>query len=395
MKPGIESQVKIDNTHLYDDESIGKTSGSFVSLARALADPESEDAIRWNEMRSKTSKTLTAGAITAGVGAVGSLVANMAVNSGNENQSGNILSQYDSLKADHSGDNNDQASSVQNVSNPDGDPTSVQPTETRSGSTSTRNNPLTGALTNVGRSSGTRGGNQSGTNSLSQLASTLFPANANEIKQYGEEVIEEEVEEEPIESPKEFTVDETGTLADLAQKLNLPETSANPRNLYDYEEVIEEEVEEEPIRRTVDTKLAELRNNPKTYMKSVYQKDISDATANIITDFADAALDIDQYTRLVDITRIGRTNDGKTIYSMTLNIPSQMMTRQDYQKRFDNNKIYNRFEQSNKICEEQLDEQICGGTNKNLCAINYSWSLPGADVNNAHFRCVMQFEVLK
>jgi hypothetical protein len=40
----------------------------------------------WNEQKNKTADTLKAGAITAGVGAAGSLAANIAVNSNKDKQ---------------------------------------------------------------------------------------------------------------------------------------------------------------------------------------------------------------------------------------------------------------------------------------------------------------------
>ena len=76
LKPGIESESILDNaaSGLYDDENSGKTSGAFASLARALQDPDGEDAKKWAEQTEKTSKNVKTGAITAGAGAVGGLV---------------------------------------------------------------------------------------------------------------------------------------------------------------------------------------------------------------------------------------------------------------------------------------------------------------------------------
>ena len=76
LKPGIESESILDNatSGLYDDENSGKTSGAFASLARALQNPDGEDAKKWAEQTEKTSKNVKTGAITAGGGAVGGLV---------------------------------------------------------------------------------------------------------------------------------------------------------------------------------------------------------------------------------------------------------------------------------------------------------------------------------
>ncbi len=82
LKPGIESDSILDSATagLYDDVSIGKTSGAYTSLARALADPTSEDAQKWKAQQEETAKNLKTGATTASIGAAGSLVANLAIN---------------------------------------------------------------------------------------------------------------------------------------------------------------------------------------------------------------------------------------------------------------------------------------------------------------------------
>lgn len=98
LSAGIESQVILDkaSTGLYDDESTGITNGTYASLARALANPTGADAEKWNAQKSETSQKLKAGAITAGVGAAASLVANVAVNSGGaqQNRSDEIVAKY-------------------------------------------------------------------------------------------------------------------------------------------------------------------------------------------------------------------------------------------------------------------------------------------------------------
>lgn len=82
LKPGIESDSILDSATagLYDDVSIGKTSGAYTSLARALANPTGEDAQKWKAQQEETAKNLKTGATTAGIGAAGSLVANLAIN---------------------------------------------------------------------------------------------------------------------------------------------------------------------------------------------------------------------------------------------------------------------------------------------------------------------------
>ena len=80
LKPGIESESILDNaaSGLYDDENSGKTSGAFASLARALQNPDGEDAKKWAQQTEKSAKNVKTGAITAGAGAVGGLVGHIA-----------------------------------------------------------------------------------------------------------------------------------------------------------------------------------------------------------------------------------------------------------------------------------------------------------------------------
>ena len=82
MAPGIESEPILESatSGLYDDVATGKTSGAYASLARALMDPEGEDAKAWAAQKEESAKNVKTGAITAGVGAGGSLVGNMIVN---------------------------------------------------------------------------------------------------------------------------------------------------------------------------------------------------------------------------------------------------------------------------------------------------------------------------
>lgn len=101
MSPGIESETIIDaaETGLYDNAATGKTNGAFTSLSRALSDETSADAQAWAQQKANTASKLKTGAIVAGVGAVGSAIANLAVNSGadKQNKSDEILAKYASL----------------------------------------------------------------------------------------------------------------------------------------------------------------------------------------------------------------------------------------------------------------------------------------------------------
>lgn len=82
MKAGIESETILDNasTGLYDDENNDGVSGVYTSLARALADPNGEDAKQWNEQKEQTQNKIKTGATIgiggAGLGAVGNLIIN-------------------------------------------------------------------------------------------------------------------------------------------------------------------------------------------------------------------------------------------------------------------------------------------------------------------------------
>lgn len=82
MKPGVESESILESvtTGLYDDVSVGKTSGAFASLARALQNPNGSDAAAWSAQKEQTSKRLKAGATVSGVGVIGGTVGNLIIN---------------------------------------------------------------------------------------------------------------------------------------------------------------------------------------------------------------------------------------------------------------------------------------------------------------------------
>lgn len=102
MRPGIESESILDaaTSGLYDDVAIGKTSGAYTSLARALMDPNGADAAAWAAQKAETADKKKTGMITAGIGAAGSLVGNLAINSGKDKQNkvNEILNKYDKKK---------------------------------------------------------------------------------------------------------------------------------------------------------------------------------------------------------------------------------------------------------------------------------------------------------
>ena len=82
LRSGIESEVMYDKAEsgLYKYASVGKTDGAYTSLARALTDETGEDAAEWNAQKDKSAKKLKTGGIAAGVGAVGGIAGNVAIN---------------------------------------------------------------------------------------------------------------------------------------------------------------------------------------------------------------------------------------------------------------------------------------------------------------------------
>ncbi|MBQ3084694.1 MAG: hypothetical protein IJC46_04495, partial [Clostridia bacterium] len=82
MRPGMEAEAILDGatSGLYDDVHTGKTTGMYTSLARALSDPNGEDAKKWQEQKDAAAKKKKTGMITAAVGAAGSLVGNLIIN---------------------------------------------------------------------------------------------------------------------------------------------------------------------------------------------------------------------------------------------------------------------------------------------------------------------------
>ena len=100
MRPGIESEIVIDKaeTGLYEYSPDGITGGTYASIARALMDPDGEDAAMWAAQKEATANKLKAGAIVAGVGSVGSLAANIAVNHNNPNKVKEIVAKYDRMR---------------------------------------------------------------------------------------------------------------------------------------------------------------------------------------------------------------------------------------------------------------------------------------------------------
>ncbi len=82
MRAGIESEPILNSatSGLYDDVSSGRSAGMYTSLARAILDPNGADAAAWAEQTKKSKNLIIAGATTAGVGVIGSIVGNQLIN---------------------------------------------------------------------------------------------------------------------------------------------------------------------------------------------------------------------------------------------------------------------------------------------------------------------------
>ena len=82
MKPGIESEEILDKATmgLYDDESIGITGGAYASLYRAKMLGSEEDQAKIDAERKASKNRVIAGGVLVGVGVVGGIVGNMAIN---------------------------------------------------------------------------------------------------------------------------------------------------------------------------------------------------------------------------------------------------------------------------------------------------------------------------
>ena len=96
---GIESDEILDaaTSGLYDDIAIGKTDGAFTSLSNAIANPSGPDANEWATQKSETAENLKSGTVAAGIGAIGSAVANMVINKdAPDERSAQIKSEYES-----------------------------------------------------------------------------------------------------------------------------------------------------------------------------------------------------------------------------------------------------------------------------------------------------------
>lgn len=83
MAPGIEENVILDaaTSGLYDDVAVGKTDGAYNSLSRALLDEDGDDGIALEQQKSNVAQKIKTGGVLGGVGAAGSMVGDLLINS--------------------------------------------------------------------------------------------------------------------------------------------------------------------------------------------------------------------------------------------------------------------------------------------------------------------------
>lgn len=82
LKPGIESESILDSATmgLYDDVSVGTSSGVYTSLSRALQNSDGEDAQRWAAQAEENAKKVKNGATVGGAGIAGGAIGNLILN---------------------------------------------------------------------------------------------------------------------------------------------------------------------------------------------------------------------------------------------------------------------------------------------------------------------------
>ena len=82
LRAGIESEPILNaaTSGLYDDVSAGRSAGIYTSLARAILDPEGEDAQKWAQQAEKSKNLVISGGVVGGTGAVGGTVGNLLIN---------------------------------------------------------------------------------------------------------------------------------------------------------------------------------------------------------------------------------------------------------------------------------------------------------------------------
>lgn len=102
MAPGVESELILNaaDTGLYDDVSLGNTGGKYASVARALMNPEGDDAKAWAAQKAETAQTLKTGKTALGVGAAVGLAGNVLIETldKRKERSAEINQKYERMK---------------------------------------------------------------------------------------------------------------------------------------------------------------------------------------------------------------------------------------------------------------------------------------------------------
>ncbi len=82
MKPGIEAEEIMDKATmgLYDDENVGITGGNYASIYRAKMLGSEEDQSKIDADKKAAKNRIIAGGVLAGVGIVGGIIGNSAIN---------------------------------------------------------------------------------------------------------------------------------------------------------------------------------------------------------------------------------------------------------------------------------------------------------------------------
>ena len=110
LRPGIESEVLYERaqTDLYQYQTAEIQSGGNPSVSRALMNPDSEDAEKWNAQKAESAEKVERGKIAAGVGAIGGVIGNALINEDNNKQDTKATT------AQTSGTNTSRQDNVQN-----------------------------------------------------------------------------------------------------------------------------------------------------------------------------------------------------------------------------------------------------------------------------------------
>ena len=110
MPPGIESEEIMDRatSGLYDDENIGITAGSEVSLYRAQVLENEKDQSDLEKQEKEAKNRMVIGGVAAGAGVIGGIAGNAIINKDSpKEQSGKINQEYDKKLSEISSEQDD------------------------------------------------------------------------------------------------------------------------------------------------------------------------------------------------------------------------------------------------------------------------------------------------